>query len=285
MNTNLVTNQLGINLVVVKGGFINAGAAALGVSLQGTRGVGVVGGELQTVGHQLFDIARLGLTVCYRENGVRVLGLDVLHELLDILALGSKAPDLGDIVGGVHHLLVAVARNRVAPGVALAVTAELGVEVGGLHIKADDVVGLARMHRGANGGNLLDQLVGGHIEVERRHNIGNAVVQEGVGGLDGVLGKEHLAVGVGVNVDKTGADIGACEVDDLVDTLKRELAAKIGNFTVLNDNRCVTNEVVGHNDCCVNQCLFHSIPFQLILQDFLYCVGVIPVCLRKTVEK
>ena len=212
--------------------------------------------KLQSVGHKLLDVAWLCLAVCYREYCRGILGLDVLHEVLDIFSFGGNAPYLCDIVSRVDYLPVSVAGDHVSPGVTLAVTAEIGVEVGGFHIKADNILSLARLHCAADKSYLLNELICRCAEIEGGKNVGYAVLHKSCRSLNGILVEEGLAVGVCMYIDQSGADISALHIHDLC-AIGGNLLTEVGDLTVLDYEGGVADNIIGHYKICVYKSFFH----------------------------
>ena len=82
VDTDGVTDYLGVDLAVVVYSLVNADTAALGIYLKRTRRIRVVRADAKTVRNKLLYLRGSCLTVSYREANVRVYRLRVDNELL-----------------------------------------------------------------------------------------------------------------------------------------------------------------------------------------------------------
>lgn len=89
VRTDTVADQLCVDLLIMVDSLVHADTATLGIMLNGARGVGVVGGNLQTIRNKALHLLRRCGAVCDGEQAGGDLTLDITHEILDPFPLGA----------------------------------------------------------------------------------------------------------------------------------------------------------------------------------------------------
>ena len=159
MDAHAVGNDFGIDAVVVVDTLVDTDTPAFRIVDDGAGGIGVVGADAQTVGHQLLDLLGCGFTVGDGKAHLRIGGLGSLYKVLHAFPLGSRAPHANEIRAcgkqrlivlrngiqqlGLLHTLHVVQRTVVL------------VDVGTFHIDAGD----GSAFRGSHGfADLLEEI-------------------------------------------------------------------------------------------------------------------------------
>ena len=189
------------------------------------------------------------------EHRAGVLCLHIQHELQDILTLGGQTPDLDDIPAGIDDRLILFLIHRAVPGIVLPVAAELGIHVGAFHVDAVQILAIGIRHRSPDLAHGIHKFFGVHAEIQCRQNGGGAVLQVVTHRL-GIVVEEDLAVGMGVDVHETRANIQAFGIDHFTTFGDLQLPgfAESLDDAILHEKHAIGDQMVPHNQSRVLNC-------------------------------